>query len=289
MFATVAFAQGIAVQGIARDNTNSAISNTELTFYFFIVNSDSDILYKETQNIRTDTYGLFSHVVSNGRAQDNTVFTNIDFSQADLKLQVRVNFDSQEIVVYDQKLQYVPYAHFAKKAQNGVPPGTVVAFMGNDDAIPAGWVKCDGTDISNEGVLYDALKLVIGNTLPDLRGRFLKGEGVGANIPEEKIEVGTIGDYQGQGIASHLHELDLETDEAGEHNHKISIYALGYRLGTSNDIYLNYYPDSNSPNGGGYTTSTDGNHKHTIKGNTKGVGGKENRPWTAVVNYIIKL
>jgi len=311
VFTLTTLAQGIAVQGIARDNANAAITNETLGFDFRILDATDAVLFKETQQIRTDNFGLFSHVVSTGTAADGTVFNNVDFSLQGLKLVVWINYNSNNVQVYNQPLQYVPYAHFAKKAENGVPPGTVVAFLGDDNKIPDGWVKAAGQDISS-GNQYAALRAAIGNTIPDLRGRFLKGNGNG-NIPVTAIDENTpIRGYQGQSLQSHGHGAgSLQTTSAGSHFHKVNIdtgggyvdsnntnNALSFR-GSKDNRLNNNTGDSNfsdrpiSNSAVGYShphiMSEEGAHTHGITGSVTNEGGEENRPWTVVVNYIIKL
>ena len=104
------FAQGISVQGIARDNASSAITNTTLTFTFSITKDDNSVLYAETQSIKTDNFGVFSHIISTGNPVTNT-FNDIDFEIANLKLKVSVNYNNNTIEVYNQTLQSTPYAH----------------------------------------------------------------------------------------------------------------------------------------------------------------------------------
>ena len=52
-FTTSLFSQGISVQGIARDNNNSAITDTNLTFTFSITESNNTVVFAETQSIKT--------------------------------------------------------------------------------------------------------------------------------------------------------------------------------------------------------------------------------------------
>ena len=59
---------------------------------------------------------------------------------------------------------------------DNIPVGTVVAFYGNDDDIPDGWVLCDGRDTpSNSLIQLDADSEKPAKQLPDLRGRFIRG------------------------------------------------------------------------------------------------------------------
>ena len=72
--------------------------------------------------------------------------------------------------------------------QAGVPAGTVVAFSGPADAIPANWFICDGL-----------------NGTPDLRERFIMGASA-------TYELGDVG-----GAVSHSHALTV--DSGGAHSH----------------------------------------------------------------------
>lgn len=291
------YAQGISVQGIARDNTNAAITNENLPFTFSIVNGSSAV-FTETQQIRTDNFGLFSHVLSSGTTTLGN-FNTVDFSITNLKLQVTVNYSGGNVLVYDQELQYVPYAHYATKAANGVPPGTVVAFLGDDNKIPDGWVKADGRNIS--GSEYTALRNAIGNTLPDLRGRFLKGNGSG-NININAIDESTpIRGYQDQSLVTHGHSVNINTNTDGAHGHHNVITGYYGSGNVKRAFVLKEDGTSAEYDGGEFTSNSGGSfehnlvgaggsaHSHKVSGDTSNTGGEENRPWTVIVNYIIKL
>ena len=58
---------GISVQGIARDAQKAAIVDELLTFTFEIKDeSGVTSYYKEDVDIRTDPYGVFSHIIGTG-------------------------------------------------------------------------------------------------------------------------------------------------------------------------------------------------------------------------------
>jgi hypothetical protein len=137
---TVSMAQGISVQGIARDNTSSAIIDTNLTCTFSITKDDNTVLYAEAQSIKTDVFGVFSHIVRTGNLLNSTTFNDIDFKIEDLKLIVSVDYNSNAIEVYNQTFQNTPNAHFSKKAGNGVSTGSIMPYAGA--IAPEGWVFC---------------------------------------------------------------------------------------------------------------------------------------------------
>lgn len=87
-------------------------------------------------------------------------------------------------------------------AGGGIPSGGIIIWSGAADAVPAGWVVCDGT-----------------NNTPDLRGRFVLGGG-GSRA------VGSTG-----GAETHK----LTVSEMPSHGHSLSIGggASGTRLATA--------------------------------------------------------
>lgn len=286
---TISFSQGISVQGIARDNASSAITDTNLTFTFSITQDDNTVLYSETQGIRTDNFGVFSHVVSSGNPVTNT-FNDIDFAIKNLKLKVSVVYNGTTIEVYDQPFQYAPYAHFATRAvradnaDNGVPPGSIMPYAG--ETAPTGWVLCKGQSIASlpEGA---ALRAIVGNNVPNLQGTFLRGTGTS---PTNSKAGPALRAYQGDDNKAHVHSVNLNTNHGGRHRHAFS-----------DKIHVN--ADSNVTGAGGQrgvlqptygvyniTNNNDGNsdHSHSVNGNT-GNNGNESRPVNYGVNYIIKL
>jgi microcystin-dependent protein len=121
-----------------------------------------------------------------------------------------------------------------QQQQSGVPAGTVTAFAG--PAVPAGWLKCDGTAVSR--TTYAGLYQVIGTVhgsgdgattfnLPDYRGMFLRGVDEGSKrdpdaatrtAPNAGGNVGDlIGSVEKAALAAHAHAV---TDPG--HTHAVS-------------------------------------------------------------------
>ena len=298
----VTFAQGIAVQGIARDNANSAITDTNLTFTFSVTENDNTVQYSETQSIKTDNFGVFSHILSSGNPATNT-FDDIDFSIPDLKLKVFVNYNGSDIEVYNQTLNYTPYAYHAVKAGNGVPTGAIMPFLGAADKVPAGWVLCNGDDLPL-GDAYQDLKDLLGtNKAPNLQGAFLRG--AGSQLYESKTYASVLNSFQEDVFKEHVHSAGgLNTNNAGNHKHKYDdafiIVQDSRKSKFSPTIEAGawrYFSDL-SENGSdkhhgqllGRETTSNGNHSHAILGNTGKKGSvEETRPFNYSVNYIIKL
>lgn len=280
--------QGIVFQGIARDNNSAAITDETLTFTFRIAKSDGSELYKETQQIRTDNFGVFSHVIGTGTPVTGA-FGGVDFQQADLKSIINVNYNGNDSQIYNQPFQYVPYA---KVAGNGVPVGTVMPFLG--DHAPEGWIMCHGQAIS--APQFAKLRAVSGWTsVPDLRGRFLKGAGTSSNIPITQYDEVGARAYQDQSIMRHYHDKgSLGTASAGNHSHIVSLDKWSRSFegedGSQHTLYFDSSRDINNTTAGNFHRRTQdaGAHTHQITGATAWHGTEENRPWSFTVNYIVK-
>lgn len=301
------FSQGISVQGIARDNNNSAITDTNLTFTFSITESNNTVVFAETQSIKTDNFGVFSHIISTGNPVTNT-FNDIDFSVQELKVKVFINYNSNDITVYDQPLQYTPYAHYSKrattatKADNGVPTGAIMPYMGNENTLPEGWLTCNGSDIPFTNETKNLRDLLGSSKTPDLRGMFLRGSG---NQGGNNFYIGpNLGVIQLDSQKEHDHgDGSLKTAEDGVHSHKMNFWIdLGTQL-FNNTSGQGYAGDNDGAPGRYGLNNSDGEelettdydatyskHKHDITGRTGLAGnGKETRPVNYGVNYIIKL
>jgi microcystin-dependent protein len=287
------FAQGIAVQGIARDNASSAIPDTPLNFKFSITQDDNTVLYVESQPIRTDNYGVFSHIVKNGNPVNGAVFSTIDFSIQNLKMKVSVNYNSTDIEVYDQPFQYTPYAHFAKNAENaanGVPTGSIISFIGgNVNSAPPGWVKCEGQELSPTSE-NAALIALVGPKAPDLRGLFLRGTGTNSVISSVGPALKT---YQDDTLEAHKHGVTITVNAVGNHNHAITRLPQDNQGGNSSMMSLTDSDQSDEAwapvSGGNSATSDEGQHNHTATGDIASTGSFETRPANFGVVYIIKL
>lgn len=128
-----------------------------------------------------------------------------------------------------------------------VPIGSIQAFYSN--TIPVGYLLCDGSTFN--ATEYPDLYTFLGsNTLPDLRGYFLRGlGGVDPDIGR------TLGSIQEDDLKSHNH-IYLKTQD------QLEAGILGY--------------------------AQDNNDGNLVSTNTSSTGGLETRPKNIAVNYIIK-
>jgi hypothetical protein len=278
---TNVLSSGMSIQGIARDETNAALANIDqldLTFnvYYLVGTTETSIL-TQTATVKTDNFGVFSYVLNISQDQ----YTLISTQSAYLKV------TQGSVVFSNEKLQAVPYAIYA---QNGVPTGTVVAYIGTE--APTGWMFCNGTPIPNTPY-YANLKTMLGNatTTPGLNGMFLRAIGTAQNgRTGPKLMQG-----QQDSFESHNHgvgSLALSTD--GNHSHNPG--SNGYIYVLKKDGTGTPTATDNNDNGGNEPTissaspiTAGGSHTHTISGATNTSGDTETRPINWGVNWIIKI
>lgn len=159
----------------------------------------------------------------------------------------------------------------SRKANIGelLPAGVIVAYGGT--VIPIGWLLCNGSTFNP--LIYPNLFIALGNsnTLPDLRGYFIRGLDNGAGRDIGRI----IGSAQVDSTS--LPNNQFTTNMAGDHTHLYSYVfdsvdagALGFPVGNNDGGRENR------------ATSTAGAHSHIIIG-----GDPETRPINVALNYII--
>jgi len=265
-------ASGISIQGIARDENNSALANLDqlnLVFSLYYLNNanSEQIILNKTANVTTDNFGVFSYVLVIDQLQYNLISTK----EAYLKVV------QGSVVFSNEKLQSVPYAIHA---QNGVPTGSVMPFIGT--VAPNGWLLCDGSSFADNAYTAN-LKALLGSTnTPNLQGMFLRGTG-SAGSGKVGPALKTI---QQDVVKAHEHGISLTTNTTGNHSHN---YVT--RAGLADKVSGNGGRDNIFQNDGSFTTTTNGNHNHTVSGNTN-MGhytSTETRPINFGVNYIIKI
>jgi hypothetical protein len=178
----------------------------------------------------------------------------------------------------------------------GCPIGSMMAWL--TDAIPVGWLKCDGQAIDR--TQYPELFALLGANVPDFRGSFLRGAGLHSNTHWGDA-TRAVNSWQEYKTARPTGATPFGTNLYGAHNHGIlafeneenEIFAK-YNNKTANDYpaVANKKEDvltegtSNAADGNEWQvgTTTDGNHLHTI---TTG-GDDETVPRNYAVHWIVK-
>lgn len=178
------------------------------------------------------------------------------------------------------------------------PAGSILAFAG--DSPPTGWLLCDGSAVSRTqysnlfgaiAVHWGAGDSITSFNLPDLRGRFLRGQDRGTgHDPGAASRVASaaggssgdsVGSLQAESAGPHIHPV---TDPGHQHSAVAGVFVLGSTAGTGLGL---------SNGGGPFTFSTPAFSADTTASTTSvGVGantGSESRPLNVAVNYIIKF
>ena len=281
---TSASVSGIAVQGIARDNNNTALVDATITFKFTLYYNDPgpiNVFIKNTA-LTTDAFGVFSYIL------DVDPSTNANFSNNSIFL--KIEDITAGIIISDEVFKHVPYAI---AANNGVPTGSIMPYIGED--VPEGWVLCNGQNLTTISGSANLRALSNSNNAPKLQGMFLRGAGKNTNTgPEFEGKDGpALMGIQKDAYESHLHgEGTLSTRQNGHHNHNNGRHALILQTSTGGDNTPTGF-DSNGDNEIDIKTQAylraDGDHVHVIEGETGSSGEAETRPVNYGVNYIIKL
>ncbi len=269
---------GLAIQGIARDELNNAVTNKTIILKFTIhyTNSSStDVpLTPSTATLTTDAFGVFSHVL------DISSIENTLFYDYQLKLKIEMT-SPVAATISDEDFHFVPYA---ASASNGVPTGSIMPYLGTTP--PRGWALCDGSALPSSAV---ALKAMIGNNTPDLRGMFLRGAGTNSNGSYSANVGPTLKTIQTDGIKSH----SLSVTDPG-HIHEITDPGHTHGVKVSDDDDWNGGASDNATSHVETNQTTSAKTNITINNNITGIsvnytGLSETRPINFGVNYIIKL
>lgn len=192
----------------------------------------------------------------------------------------------------------------------GVPVGSVFCIA--HSTVPDGYIKCNGDNIaagsgSVQGVDRSelaALRQLIGNNLPDLRGEFVRGFDDGRGIDTGR----NINETQGDQFGQHNHSFSASLSNGQTSNKSLTGQAFQIsetfgaggsgtgvfsRGANQNGQLTPGNPDTSSTG----TLNIDASHDHTVtgsvSGNTGNQGGTDNssetRPRNVVMLYIIKF
>lgn len=287
----------ISIQGIAKSTTNVALANEtnlscQFEIYYLGEGNEEKSLLSETVDLRTDAYGVFQYVLE----IDETIFHKIGNTEAYIKVSHRGEAFTNE------KLGVVPYAIYA---QNSFITGSIVAFVGNNiqnanngGDVPSGWLYCDGSQIPS-GAQYDALRELIGNNVPDLRGWMLRGTGESGD--NEDYIGPSLGTTQAGSFKFHLHDINnMTTNFEGSHSHNLRVYSWqsysNEPEGVNDDDFKIISDDHAQLSWREGDLEDNGNHSHLAFGFTQYQSSVTpvatqffNRPVNYGVAYIIKI
>jgi microcystin-dependent protein len=295
--------KGFSFQGYAIYPDGKALASTAVTVQFTLSSGGSS--FTEEHAVTSDAFGVFHAIVGNSSVAKNTEFTRLNFTSKatdyNLKVDVKKTSGGTYTTISNAPMNAVPYA---RHAANGVPVGTIVAFGGDQNNVPEGWLLCNGASVARASYpqLYDMIGDAWGGggasfNLPDLRGRFLRGVALGtANDPDRAARTALagggntgdlVGSYQGDAFRAHNHPI---TDPSHTHSYQDTWWseAASQAPGATSTN-----PTGRGSNGGdgdnvGWDKSRTTNSSSTgISVNNN--GGNETRPINANVHYIIKF
>jgi microcystin-dependent protein len=189
----------------------------------------------------------------------------------------------------------------AKATSDALPVGTIIAWGGTSSSVPAGWMLCDGRALSKSA--YPELFTAIGKSwggssakfnLPDLRGRFLRGDDAGTGRdPDAKKRTPSnpggnatgVGSVQGDSLQNHKHDQTSHSHTYGGYQAMAS-FSVASVSSTYYAVNANSWTDSITE-----TSLNSAIIKGATKYNTKSKlnAGEETRPKNADVNFIIKV
>jgi hypothetical protein len=165
------------------------------------------------------------------------------------------------------------------------PVGTIMAWAGQRNTIPANWRLCNGDELERSQFpqLFNAIGTVWGGTattrfrLPNLNGRFLRGvdNGAGLDPGDNRTPLGTapandVGSVQPEDFMSHDHPIN----DPG-HSHRFDAFRVDGAGGPGQA-----FPRDSNP----FSTSTDRTNITVLPR-----GGTETRPDNASVYWIIRV
>ncbi len=180
LFCAITFAQsvpqGINYQAVARDATGDELTNHPLDIRLSIISdiSSGNISWQETHQDITNSYGLFTAIIGQGRSTSvgsSSTFDLVDWGSSNHFLRVEVDYGSGYVDMGTTAFMSVPYALQAGNSATrslggesgiGLPVGAIIFWAGDINTIPEGFSLCDGT----QGT-------------PDLSGKFIVGYGAG--------------------------------------------------------------------------------------------------------------
>ena len=188
-----------------------------------------------------------------------------------------------------------------------LPPGSILPFAGS--TVPAGYLLCDGSELLRAQYprLYEALGSAWGSatgftfTLPDLRGRFLRGvDGAASNDPDHNSRAASgpggnlgnnVGSVQNDGRRGFSGTFAGTTASAGAHTHPIITRQDDFDEddGSSSQNFPGWADDSLTGSFHMNDTGSAGAHTHPFNVNVSFSGEAESRPKNAYVNYIIRF
>lgn len=244
----------------------------------------------ETHSVRTDFTGSFGIRVGRGVRDDSSIvetYSDVDFEAAYYWIKIELLEGNNYHVVCETEIQSVIYAEVAGNSL--FPAGMIMPFAGDVDKIPAGWMLCDGRELSRSAYsrLYETIGTCWGNgdgsttfRIPDFRGRFLRGvSGDSGNDPDAGERFNEYGGNQGNNVGTYQNYAipnitgTFKTFDRG-------VTGVSGVFYDTDDVWSSNVKGGNGDDWGAVTGYDASRVTNT---------STEARPINASVNYIIKL
>lgn len=300
MVALAAVAQnsglGFNYQAVVRNVNGVLLADTtvNLRVSLYPGQNASTPTWVETHSVRTDISGCFGITVGKGERDNSSLvaeYNDVNFAAVYYWMKIEIlEGDSYREVSYAQ----LPSSPYAEVAYNTVlfPAGVIVPFAGEVENIPAGWLLCDGSNVSRSEYanLYNAIGVCWGTgdgtttfNLPDLRGMFLRGvSGETDNDPDANDRV-VLNDYGGNtGNRVGSYQGDAIRNITGAVHNNIQ----GHKeWGEQTEGAMTWIDEKTDAS---WEDSTPGYSGISFDASRVVPVGSDNRPKNVYVNYIIK-
>ena len=117
--------QGFTYQGVATDNNGFELQNQNIAVKASLLSSSATgaVVWQETHNTATDTFGLFNVVIGEGistNSGSSATFSEVDWGAAShfMKVEIDVNGGTNYVHVGTSQMMSVPYALYAENVHN---------------------------------------------------------------------------------------------------------------------------------------------------------------------------
>lgn len=287
---------GFNYQAVVR-NANGVLladSTVNLRVSLYPGQQASTPTWVETHAVQTDFSGCFGITVGKGERDNNSIvqnYSDVNFSAIYYWLKIEIlEGNAYREVSYSQ----LPSSPYSEVAHNAIfsPVGVVSPFAGPVENIPAGWLLCDGSEVSRTEYanLYDAIGVCWGVgdgsttfNLPDLRGLFLRGVSGDSGNDEDadsRIVLNDNGGNTGNNVGSY--QGDAIRNITGAVHNNIQGHS-GW--GGESEGALEW---ADMKGDASWEDNSAGYSGFTFDASRVVPVGNDNRPKNAYVNYIIK-
>ena len=153
--ATSTFAQnsglGFNYQAVVRNADGMLLANQDVTLRISLYpgQSATSPTWVETHKVRTDASGSFGITVGKGTRQSNSVagkYADVNFAAVYYWMKIEIEEGSNWREVSYAALPSSPYAEVSHNSSTFA--GMIAPFAGPESKIPAGWLPCDGREVS---------------------------------------------------------------------------------------------------------------------------------------------